>query len=212
MTNIREILYRTGIVPVIKIADPAKAAPLAKALTEGGIHTAEITFRTDAAAEAIFAMREACPEILIGAGTVLTVECLDRAITAGAQFIVAPGLNPKVVEAALEREIPVVPGVMTPTEIECALSYGLDFVKFFPAEAAGGVKMLKALSAPYSMLRFMPTGGVTMANAADYLSLKSVLCCGGSFIAEPAAIEAGDFDSIRANAEAVSAFVAGIRT
>lgn len=204
MNYTETLLYKTGIVPVIKIADSSQASLLSTALHEGGIFAAEVTFRTDAAAESIFKMREACPDMLIGAGTVLTVDCLNDAILAGAGFIVSPGLNPRVVEAALEKNIPVIPGCMTPTEIETAMSFGLDFVKFFPAEAAGGVKMLKAMSAPYSGMRFMPTGGITLANAAEYLSLKSVVCCGGSFIAEEKDIAEGKFDKIREKAAEVT--------
>ena len=165
MTELQKILYQTAIVPVIRISDPAKAAPLAHALVKGGIRTAEITFRTEAAAESIRRMLDAEPEMIVGAGTVLTLCALDDAVSAGSAFIVAPGLNPKIVKEAGRKNVPMVPGIMTPTELEAALELGLDFVKFFPAEAAGGVKLLKAMSAPYSMVKFMPTGGVTMANA-----------------------------------------------
>ncbi|MBQ8187747.1 MAG: bifunctional 4-hydroxy-2-oxoglutarate aldolase/2-dehydro-3-deoxy-phosphogluconate aldolase [Clostridia bacterium] len=211
MTALQKILYETAIVPVIRISDPQKAAPLADALVKGGIRTAEITFRTDAAAESIRRMLDAQPDMTVGAGTVLTLRALDDAISAGSAFIVAPGLNPKIVREAQRKAVPMVPGIMTPTEIEAALELGLDFVKFFPAEAAGGTKLLKAVSAPYSMVRFMPTGGVTMANAGDYLSLKNVVCCGGSFIADDKLIEAGDFDTITRNAAAVCELAAKYR-
>ncbi|MBQ8370932.1 MAG: bifunctional 4-hydroxy-2-oxoglutarate aldolase/2-dehydro-3-deoxy-phosphogluconate aldolase [Clostridia bacterium] len=211
MTALQKILYETAIVPVIRISDPKKAAPLADALVKGGIRTAEITFRTDAAAESIRRMLDAHPDMTVGAGTVLTLRALDDAISAGSAFIVAPGLNPKIVREAQRKAVPMVPGIMTPTEIEAALELGLDFVKFFPAEAAGGTKLLKAVSAPYSMVRFMPTGGVTMANAGDYLSLKNVVCCGGSFIADDKLIEAGDFDTITRNAAAVCELAAKYR-
>jgi 2-dehydro-3-deoxyphosphogluconate aldolase/(4S)-4-hydroxy-2-oxoglutarate aldolase len=156
-------------------------------------------------------MLDAEPEMIVGAGTVLTLRALDDAVSAGSAFIVAPGLNPKIVREAGRKNIPMVPGIMTPTEIEAALDLGLDFVKFFPAEAAGGVKMLKAMSAPYFMVKFMPTGGVTMANAGDYLSIKSVICCGGSFIADDKLIDAGDFEQITRNAAAVCELAAKYR-
>ena len=200
MKNVENTLRETGIVPVIKISDAGRAAELARALCSGGMPAAEVTFRTTAAAESIYNMRQACPDMLVGAGTVLTKESLDAALAAGAQFIVAPGLNPAIVEAALAKDVPVVPGCMTPTEIELAMSLGLDFVKFFPAEAAGGVKFLKAVSAPYAGMRFMPTGGISMKNAAEYLALPYVVCCGASFIASDEQITDGRFDEITENA------------
>ena len=200
MIEIKNILHETGIVPVIKISDAGRAAELARALCNGGMPVAEVTFRTAAAAESIYNMREACPDMLVGAGTVLTKESLDAALAAGAQFIVAPGLNPAIVEAAQAKDVPVIPGCMTPSEIELAMSLGLDFVKFFPAEAAGGVKFLKAVSAPYAGMRFMPTGGISMKNAAEYLALPYVVCCGASFIASDEQITDGRFDEITANA------------
>lgn len=211
MTSLGKKLFDTGIVPVIRINDAADAPDLARALADGGLPAAEITFRTDAAAASIEKMRETCPDMLIGAGTVLTIESLNDAVAAGADFIVAPGLNPKLVEAAFAKNIPMIPGCMTPTEIECAMSLGLDFVKFFPAEAAGGVKMLKAMSAPYAGMHFMPTGGIKLSNAAEYLSLKSVVCCGGSFIAEEKDIAAGNFAGIREKAAETAAFVDALR-
>ncbi|MBQ4591910.1 MAG: bifunctional 4-hydroxy-2-oxoglutarate aldolase/2-dehydro-3-deoxy-phosphogluconate aldolase [Clostridia bacterium] len=201
MTEIKNILHETGIVPVIRISDAGRAAELARALCNGGMPVAEVTFRTAAAAESIYNMREACPDMLVGAGTVLTKESLDAALAAGAQFIVAPGLNPAIVEAAQAKDVPVIPGCMTPSEIELAMSLGLDFVKFFPAEAAGGVKFLKAVSAPYAGMRFMPTGGISMKNAAEYLALPYVVCCGASFIASDEQITDGRFDEITANAQ-----------
>ncbi len=211
MKEFENILYTAGIVPVIKISDAAYAVNLAKALVNGGILTTEVTFRTSAAAESIYKMRESYPDMLIGAGTVLTKDSLDAAILAGAQFIVSPGFNPAIVEGALSREIPIIPGCMTPTEIERAMSFGLDFVKFFPAEAAGGVKFLKAVSAPYSDIKFMPTGGVTLQNAKEYLLLKSVLCCGTSSIATDEQITAGMFEKITENAAAYRKLISEIR-
>ena len=200
MKNVENTLRETGIVPVIKISDAGRAAELARALCSGGMPAAEVTFRTTAAAESIYNMRQACPDMLVGAGTVLTKASLDAAIAAGAQFIVAPGLNPAIVEAAMAKDIPVIPGCMTPSEMELAMSLGLDFVKFFPAEAAGGVKFLKAVSAPYAGLRFMPTGGISMKNAPDYLALPCVVCCGASFIASDEQIMNGQFGEITENA------------
>lgn len=196
MFDLENTLRETGIVPVIKISDANRAADLAKALCAGGMPAAEVTFRTAAAAEAIYRMRETSPDMLVGAGTVLTKASLDDALTAGAQFIVAPGLNPSIVEACLAKDVPVVPGCMTPSEMELAMVMGLTFVKFFPAEAAGGVKFLKAVSAPYAGLKFMPTGGISMKNAADYLALPYVVCCGASFIASDEQITGGRFDEI----------------
>jgi len=211
MKDLVNKLYETGIIPVIKITDSGQASALAQALTGGGIHTAEITLRTNAAIEAIKIMRLECPDMLIGAGTVLTVEQMRTAIAAGASFIVSPGFNPSTVEAALMENIAIIPGCMTPRDIEMAMSYGLDFVKFFPAEAAGGVRMLKALGAPYADICFMPTGGITMENVKEYLELKNVLCCGGSFIVPNKELLCGDFDAIRDLAAQSSALVASIR-
>ena len=196
MFDLENTLRETGIVPVIKISDANRAADLAKALCAGGMPAAEVTFRTAAAADAIYKMREVFPGMTVGAGTVLTKASLDNALAAGAQFIVAPGLNPSIVEACLAKDVPVVPGCMTPSEMELAMAMGLTFVKFFPAEAAGGVKFLKAVSAPYAGLKFMPTGGISMKNAADYLALPYVVCCGASFIASDEQIAGGRFDEI----------------
>ena len=154
-------MSRIGIIPVIALDDAGDAAPLAEALLNGGISCAEVTFRTAAAEETIRKISEDYPEMLVGAGTVLTTEQVDSAVAAGAKFIVSPGLNPVTVKYCQAKGVPVIPGIMTPSEIELALSLGLTEVKFFPAEAAGGVKMIKALSAPYGNVRFMPTGGIT---------------------------------------------------
>ncbi len=211
MFDLENTLRATGIVPVIKISDAGRAADLAKALCAGGMPAAEVTFRTAAAAESIYKMREASPDMLVGAGTVLTKASLDEALAAGAQFIVAPGLNPSIVEACLAKDVPVVPGCMTPTEMELAMSMGLTFVKFFPAEAAGGVKFLKAVSAPYAGLRFMPTGGISMKNAADYLALPYVVCCGASFIASDEQIAGGRFGEITEAARQAKALADAVR-
>ena len=194
-------LRRLRIVPVIVIDDPADATPLAGALIEGGLPCAEVTFRTPHAAEAIAGMAQAHPEMLVGAGTVLTPQQAARALNAGARFIVAPGFNPAVVDYCLERGVPVYPGVCTPTEIEMALGKGLQVLKFFPAEAAGGLPFLKAAAAPYSGVEFMPTGGINPENLPSYLGFKRVLACGGSWMAPTEWIAGKQFDRIRAETE-----------
>lgn len=185
-----------GIIPVIKLEDVSFAADLAKALYEGGIRAAEVTFRAKDADKAIAAMVKAYPDMLVGAGTVLTVEQVDAAIDAGAKFCVAPGLNPKVVSHCLSRGIPFVPGVANGSQIEQAMELGLNFVKFFPAEQAGGVAYINAVSAPYSDMRFMPTGGVNEKNVLDYLSNSKVVCCGGSWIVPGNLVKARDVQGI----------------
>lgn len=189
-------LKELKIIPVVKIDDIEKAVPLAQALCRGGLPCVEITFRTAQAEEAIRRIANTVPEILVGAGTVLTIEQVDKAKAAGAKFIVSPGLNPKVVEHCLAHELPVLPGCSNPSDIELALSFGLDVVKFFPAENLGGTAMLKALSGPYGGVKFIPTGGVNEKNVNDYLSLPCVLACGGTWMVKADLIKAGDFDSI----------------
>jgi 2-dehydro-3-deoxyphosphogluconate aldolase/(4S)-4-hydroxy-2-oxoglutarate aldolase len=189
------------VVPVIVIDDTHRAAPLAAALTEGGLSCAEVTFRTKSAADAIRRMRDAQPEMLIGAGTVLTPTQVDNALDAGATFIVAPGFNPVVVDYCLERDVPIFPGVCTPSEVEAALMRGLRIVKFFPAEPAGGLAYLKAMAAPYGEMEFIPTGGITRANIGSYLAFSRVVACGGSWMASPELIASGDFAAIRAETE-----------
>jgi len=199
-----EQLERTGIMPVIKLRDPADAVPLAKALLKGGIAAAEVTFRTDAAEESIRRIAAEVPEVLIGAGTVLTTENVDKAINAGAQFVVAPGFNPRIVDYCLERNMPVFPGINNPSQIEQGLERGLKVLKFFPAEASGGLKALKAMSAAYGDVRFMPTGGIGPGNLCDYLAFDKIVACGGSWMVKPELVEAGDFEGItRLTAEAV---------
>ncbi|MDR1351725.1 MAG: bifunctional 4-hydroxy-2-oxoglutarate aldolase/2-dehydro-3-deoxy-phosphogluconate aldolase [Treponema sp.] len=193
-----EELGKIGVVPVIKIDDPEKAVPLARALLAGGIPCAEITFRTGAGAEALGRICREVPEILCGAGTVLTVEQADRAAAAGAKFIVTPGFNPRVVRRCLEKGVPVAPGCSGPSDMEAALEAGLDVVKFFPAEQAGGLGYIKAVSAPYPSLMFMPTGGINAGNIASYLACGKVLACGGSWMVPPDRISAGDFGAVTA--------------
>ena len=196
MNNIMEQIEKTGIIPVVVIDDVKDAEPLARALIAGGLPCAEVTFRTAAAAESIKIMREKFPEMLVGAGTVLTPEQVDRAMEAGASFIVSPGTNPKVVKYCKEKNIPIIPGVCTPTEVEAALELGLDVLKFFPAEAAGGLKMIKAMTAPYTSVRFMPTGGISPQNVGEYLSFGKILACGGSWMVKGELIKEGRFDEI----------------
>ena len=186
-----------GILPVIKLNDAKDAVPLAKALCEGGLPCAEVTFRTDAAKESIAVMTKAYPEMLVGAGTVLNTEQVDEAVEAGAKFIVSPGLNPDTVEYCVKKGIPILPGCSSPSDIEQAIKYGLDVVKFFPAEPAGGVAMIKAMAAPYVGIKFMPTGGINAKNLEDYLSFDKIICCGGSWMVKGELVKNGEFDKIR---------------
>ena len=169
----------------------------AKALVEGGLPCAEVTFRTEAAEESIKIMSEAYPEMLVGAGTVLTIEQVKRAVNAGAKFIVSPGFDPEIVDYCIENDIPVFPGCITPSEVAQAVKRGLKVVKFFPAEQFGGVATIKAMAAPYTMVKFMPTGGVNANNLKDYLSCDKIICCGGSWMVKGNLIEAGEFDKIK---------------
>ena len=196
--DILEQLYSFGLVPVIKITDVKNAVPLAKALARGGLNCAEITFRTACAKEAIKAVTDALPDMLVGAGTVLTPEQADEAWEAGAKFIVSPGLNPRVVKHCIEKGYPILPGCATPSEVEQAIELGLKAVKFFPAEAAGGLNMIKSMAAPYGSLKFMPTGGINEDNMLSYLSFNKIIACGGSFMVKDSLIEAGKFDEITA--------------
>ena len=186
-----------GLVPVIKIDDAKDAAPLAKALYEGGLPCAEVTFRTAAAAEAIAEMVKACPDMLVGAGTVLTTAQVDEAVAAGAKFIVSPGLNPTVVKYCVDKDIPVMPGINNPSGIEQAMELGLKVVKFFPAEPSGGLNMLKAMAAPYGGVRFMPTGGISPSNVGDYLAWNRIIACGGSWMVPPKMLAEGNFEGIK---------------
>ena len=206
MEKLSEKLHRLKIVPVVKINAAKDAAPLADALVRGGLPCAEVTFRTDAAAEAIRQMKRLYPDMLIGAGTVLDETQVDAAIAAGAKFIVSPGLNPVTVKYCQEKKIPVLPGVATATEIEQALSLGLKTVKFFPAEVNGGLNAIKALAAPYTMMRFMPTGGVNLQNVRDYLGFEKVIACGGTWMVKDELIQNGQFGEIeKLTREAVEA-------
>ena len=184
ITTLSERLRTIKIVPVIALDNAADAVPLGAALRESGIPVAEITFRSPAAAEAIRRLRDADPDILIAAGTVLNAAQAKAAQQAGADFIVSPGFNPNTVKACQDIDIPITPGINNPTAIEAALEHGIDTVKYFPAEASGGIPMLKALLAPYAMLKIMPTGGINAKNIRDYLAIKNVVACGGSWMVE----------------------------
>ena len=196
MTEVLTRIEKIGIVPVVVLDRAEDATLLADALIKGGLPCAEVTFRTAAAEESIKLMSEKFPEMLIGAGTVLSPEQVDRAVAAGASFIVSPGTNPKVVKYCKDKNIPIVPGVCTPTEVEAALELGLDTLKFFPAEPAGGLKMIKAMAAPYTTVRFMPTGGIGADNVGEYLSYSRIIACGGSWMVKGDLIKSGRFDEI----------------
>lgn len=183
MTECIEKLSQIGLVPVITLKNVEDAVPLARALCEGGVACAEITFRTASAEEAIRRISGECPETLVGAGTVLTVQQAEQAVRAGASYIVAPGFDPAIVDWCLKQQIPVLPGVATPTEINMALAKGINVLKFFPAEEIGGARLLKALAAPYPDVKFVPTGGISTHNLAQYLALPNVAACGGSWMA-----------------------------
>jgi 2-dehydro-3-deoxyphosphogluconate aldolase/(4S)-4-hydroxy-2-oxoglutarate aldolase len=198
MHAVLEELGKIGIIPVIKIDDVEKAVPLARALAAGGIPCVELTFRTAQAEEAIRRISKEAPEVLTGAGTVLTTDQVENAINAGAKFIVSPGLNPKIVSHCIKKGIPVAPGCANPSDIEQALEFGLEVVKFFPAEQAGGLEYIKAISAPYPNMKFMPTGGINAANIAKYISFDKTLACGSSWMASADLINAGDFEKITA--------------
>ena len=191
-----EKLSLAGIVPVIKVEDAADAVPLCKALSDGGLPVAEITFRSDAAEEAIRRVHEELPEVILGAGTVLTKDQVDRAVNAGATYIVSPGLNPEIVKYCQEKNVPIVPGCANPSDIEVALSLGLKTVKFFPAEPLGGLNLIKAMAAPYGAVTFLPTGGIGENNLNDYLAFNKVIACGGSWMVPADAVANKDWKKI----------------
>ncbi len=211
MTEMMQQLKKIGIIPVVVLNDAKDALPLARCLMEGGLPCAEVTFRTAAAEESIRQMVKAYPDMIVGAGTVLTCEQADHAIDAGAKFIVSPGFNPKVTEYVLKKGVPMTPGVQTPTEIEAALQFDLDVVKFFPAEPAGGLKMIKALAAPYVGLQFMPTGGINANNVRDYLAYDRIVACGGSWMVNGSLVKEGKFDEILAMVREAADIVKEIR-
>lgn len=205
MNPLLEQIKHYGIVPVVVLEDAKDARPLAKALCEGGLPLAEITFRTEAAAEAIHIMTKEFPDMLIGAGTVLNAEQVDAATQSGAKFIVSPGLNPRTVRYCIDKGIMILPGCSNPSDVELAIENGLEAVKYFPAEQAGGLPMIKAMAAPYSNIQFMPTGGINESNLSDYLSYPKILACGGSWMVKSELIKQGDYETItRWTSEAVA--------
>ena len=197
MNSINTRISEIGVVPVIKLTNPERdAAPLAKALCAGGLPIAEVTFRAAGADTAIRLMKEACPEILVGAGTVLTTEHIDKAIAAGAEFIVTPGFDPELCAYCAEKGIAIFPGCTTPTDYHAALKFGLEVLKFFPAEQSGGLAKIKAMSAPFPMFKVMPTGGISLKNLKEYLSCPVICACGGSYMVTADLIEGGKWDEI----------------
>lgn len=210
--NITEQIQNLAVVPVVVLEDTEDALPLAKALCEGGLPCAEVTFRTDAAEESIKIMTEAFPDMLVGAGTVLTAEQVDQAVKAGAKFIVSPGFDPEIVDYCILKDIPVFPGCITPSEVAQAVKRGLKVIKFFPAEQFGGIAAIKALAAPYTDIKFMPSGGINPKNLENYLSDDKIIACGGSWMVKGNLIKEGRFDEIRIlTAEAVK-LASGIRS
>ncbi len=196
MSTIIEELSGYGVVPVVVLNRAEDAKPLAEALCKGGLPCAEVTFRTEAAEESIRIMSENFPQMLVGAGTVLTIEQVDRAVGAGAKFIVSPGFDPEIVDYCIEKKIPVLPGCITPSEVAQGVKRGLKVLKFFPAEQAGGVAMIKAMAAPYTTVKFMPTGGISAKNLEEYLSVPKIVACGGSWMVKGDLIDSGQFDKI----------------
>ena len=196
MSEILDELMAFGVVPVVVLNRAEDAKPLAEALVKGGLKCAEVTFRTAAAAESIKIMTENFPEMLVGAGTVLSTEQVDQAVNAGAKFIVSPGFDPEVVDYCLEKKIPVLPGVVTPSEVAQGYKRGLKILKFFPAEQAGGLAMIKAMAAPYTTIKFMPTGGINADNMKNYLEFNKIAACGGSWMVKGSLIDEGNFEKI----------------
>ncbi|MCR4951335.1 MAG: bifunctional 4-hydroxy-2-oxoglutarate aldolase/2-dehydro-3-deoxy-phosphogluconate aldolase [Solobacterium sp.] len=209
--SMNEKLASYGVVPVVVLNDVKDALPLAKALVEGGLACAEVTFRTDAAEESIRIMSEAYPDMLVGAGTVLTIDQVDRAVKAGAKFIVSPGFDPEIVDYCIEKEIPVYPGTVTPSEVAQAVKRGLKICKFFPAAQFGGLDTIKALAAPYTMVKFMPTGGVSPKNLRDFLACDKIAACGGTWMVKGDLIKEGKFDEIKKLTEEAAAVVKEMR-
>ena len=211
MKTIFDKFSEFGIIPVVVLEDAKDAEALCRALTEGGLACAEITFRTTVAEGSIKIMTEKFPEMLVGAGTVLTVEQVDKAVAAGAKFIVSPGLNPDVVAHCIKMGIPIIPGTCTPTDVEKAMTFGLDVVKFFPAEPAGGLNFIKAIAAPYTGMKFMPTGGINAGNVRDYLKYDRIIACGGSWMVKGDLIKTGNFKKITELTAEASRIVKEIR-
>ena len=212
MKTLEERFYDYAVVPVVVLNDAVDAIPLADALIKGGLPCAEVTFRTDAAEVSIRRICESFPDMLVGAGTVLTTEQVERAYKAEAKFIVSPGFDPEIIDYCISIGLPVLPGCITPSEIAQAVKRGLKVVKFFPAEQSGGVAMIKAMAAPYSMVKFMPTGGISTKNLADYLSCDKILCCGGSWMVKEDLIKSGSFDKITDMTREATALASSIRS
>jgi len=205
MNKILEKISELAIIPVVKIEKAENALPLGRALLDGDLPIAEITFRTSAAEESIKTLTRELPNLLVGAGTVLTIEQVKKAVSAGAKFIVSPGFNSKIVDYCIENDIPVTPGINNPTQIEMALEREIEVVKFFPAETSGGLPLLKSMAAPYSGIKFIPTGGISLNNLSSYLSYNKVHACGGSWMVKPELISSGNFSEItRLTKEAIS--------
>lgn len=204
-------LAQFGVIPVVVIEDAKDARLLADALVKGGLPCAEVTFRTEAAKEAIYIMTKTYPDMLVGAGTVLTIEQVDRAVSAGAKFIVSPGFDTEIVDYCIQKKIPVLPGCVMPSELSQAVKKGLRIVKFFPAEQFGGVDTIRSLAAPYATVRFMPTGGVNIQNLKEYLIFEKIICCGGSWMVKSELIEAGEFERISLLAEQAVNMVKSIK-
>ena len=211
MHEVLKKIQEIGIVPVVVLDDAKDAAPLAKALIDGGLPCAEVTFRTEAAEECIRIMAEQFPELLVGAGTVLTTEQVDRAVAAGAKFIVSPGLNPRIVKYCVEKGILITPGCANPSDVEQAIENGLEVVKFFPAEQAGGLPMIKAMAAPYTGMKFMPTGGINPKNVREYLAFNKIIACGGSWMVKGDLVKAGDYAKITELSKEAVAIVKEVR-
>ena len=209
--TVSETIQKMGVLPVVVLDDAKDAEPLAKALVEGGLPCAEVTSRTEAAEESIRIMTKEFPEMIVGAGTVLTIDQVDRAVTAGAKFIVSPGFDPEIVDYCLKKEIPVYPGCAIPSEVSQAVKRGIEVIKFFPAEQLGGLSTIKALAAPYSGVKFMPTGGVNGQNLEGYLSFERIIACGGSWMVKGDLVKAGKFDEIKRLVKEAVQLVADIR-
>ena len=209
--TINEKLHAIGIIPVVVLDEAKDAEALGNVLCRGGLPAAEVTFRTDAAEESIRIMSRECPDLFVGAGTVLNVLQAERAVDAGAKFIVSPGFSEDVVSWCLDRDIPVFPGTVTPTEMTKAVEYGLSVVKFFPAEPAGGLKYIKACAAPFTGLKFMPTGGINEKNVRDYLSYDRIIACGGSWMVKKDMIKEGRFEEIEKLVREAAEIVKSVR-
>lgn len=211
MKDLAERFHEVGVVPVVVLEDVKDAVPLAQALVEGGLPCAEVTFRTDAAEESIRIMTEKYPEMLVGAGTVLTTEQVDRAVAAGAKFIVSPGFDPEIVDYCIEKGITVTPGCVTPSEVAQGVKRGLKVLKFFPAEQFGGVATIKAMTAAYVGIKIMPTGGINPKNVREYLACDKIFACGGSWMVKGDLVKAGKFDEIQKMTADAAALVKKIR-